>query len=115
MYNIEASKSNLCRGKMKKLYYWNELPIDMLPELVDLFICHGGKVADQFAVSMTSKLDSMKRGRKFICIEKNEELFHAALGRLRNLLLPTLQPAGAELYSKQSENFNQLVVSKSNT
>lgn len=88
MFNIMATKSKLCKPSSRIPFHVNELPFDMLAELVDLLTPNGGNVLDPYSGSMSVAVACMNVGRQCVCIERNSDCFEAALDRLTRFILP---------------------------
>lgn len=86
MFNVQFPKSPLRRPGTKVPFNANELPVDMLCEIIDLFCPHRGKVMDPYSGTMTTLIASIRTGRKCLGIEKTTDLYNAALERLFGFL-----------------------------
>lgn len=57
-------------------------PVDLILHLIEKFSDPGGVVLDPFAGSGTTAIAAIQSGRRWICIEQNEEYANAALARI---------------------------------
>ena len=58
-------------------------PIDLMLRLVDLFTDPGETILDAFAGSATTGVAALRRGRRFIGIERDPKYFALSVARLR--------------------------------
>lgn len=74
--------SKLCRPGTKRPLHQNELPMDMLAELIDLFTSQQGSVLDPFCCTMTTLIASLNIGLHRSGIERNKARYDAVLDKL---------------------------------
>lgn len=92
MPNILHPKSTLKKGKSRIPYNPAELYLNMLCELINMFLLPSRRVMDPYAGTMTTFIVSIKTGRECVFIEPQEDLFKDAVDRLRFLLPRSICP-----------------------
>lgn len=86
MFNVKHTKSLLSRTGSKVPFDSNELPVDMLCEIVDLFGPHEGRVMYPYCGAMTTTIVFIPTGRQCIGIGKNYDALNDAQQRLFGFL-----------------------------
>lgn len=69
MYDVQNTEIKPCRPGTKSPFYANEVPVDMLAELIKLFTPQGGSVLYSFLVTMAAFFAALKIGRHGFGIE----------------------------------------------
>lgn len=92
IFNVKHEKSPLCRQRSKVVFNSNELPADMLFELVDLFYRHRGRVMDPYCGTMTKLITTIRTGRQLVGIKTSSDVFTATLHRLGGFLPSNTRP-----------------------
>ena len=80
---IVGGKERL-KGADGKTLHMTQKPERIIRTLMDYFCESGGVVLDPFAGTGTAAVEAIKSGRQYICIEREEHYYHAALERLEN-------------------------------
>ena len=92
MWNIPQPKSTLKKGKSRVPHNPNELSVNMLCELIDLFVPPSGNLIDPYGGTINTGVASIRTGRACHIVEQNESCFKDAVSRLRKLLPTTICP-----------------------
>lgn len=83
VYNVPVSKNKLMYSKSKSPIRVEEKSIELLTEILDIFIPGDGVVMDPYAGTLTTAIACMQSGRRCFSIEKDAVCFSEALARLR--------------------------------
>ena len=86
MADIPAPKSKLCRPGSRSPFITSEKSVKLLMEAIDLFTPKGGLSIDMFGGTMTTPMAALIKGRRCLCLERKEDLFKAAVKRLKSCL-----------------------------
>lgn len=89
--NVELPKNKLCYPKTRKPVRVSEKPINLLAEIIDLFVPPYGTTMDLFAGSMTLPIASLKTSRRCIAIESEKKCFELSMDRLASLCNPVFR------------------------
>ncbi len=86
--NVNFPASRLCHPGSRKPFRMSEKPIELLAEIVDLFVPAYGTTLDPFAGTLTLPIAALKTSRRCIAIESEKNCFESALDRLFSLSSP---------------------------
>lgn len=82
MYNVQHSKTKLCRQGTKIPFHPKELALNIPAELIHRFKKQGGSVLDPFCRTMTMLIFALNISRHGFRIEKIKPFYDATLDRL---------------------------------
>ncbi len=86
--NVEMPKNKLCFPKSRKPVRVSEKPINLLAEIIDLFVPPYGTTMDLFAGTMTLPIAALKTSRRCIAVESDKQCFELSIDRLASLCRP---------------------------
>ncbi len=89
--NVDLPKNKLCYPKSRKPVRTSEKPINLLAEIIDLFVPNYGTTLDLFGGTLTLPIAALKTSRRCIAIEADRQCFELAVDRLYNLCNPTFK------------------------
>ena len=89
--NVDVPKNKLCYEKSRKPVRVSEKPIDLLAEIIDLFVPPYGTVMDLFGGTLTLPIASLKTSRRCIAIESDKKCFELAVHRLSKICSPVFK------------------------
>lgn len=83
IYNVPVPRSKLTYPNSKSPIRVEEKSVDLLAEILDLFVPEEGSVLDPYAGTLTTAIACMSSKRTCECIEKDPSCFREAHARLR--------------------------------
>lgn len=92
IYNVPVSKTKLTLPNSKSPIRTSEKSVQLITELLDLFMPENGVVLDAYAGTMTTAIACMQSKRSCYCMEKDPLCYREAQARLR------LQVEAVEMY-----------------
>ncbi len=89
--NVDQPTNKLCFPKSRKPVRVSEKSVNVLAEIIDLYVPPYGTVIDLFAGTMTLPIASLKTSRRCIAVEKDRQCFELAIARLADLCSPVFK------------------------
>ncbi len=89
--NVDLPKNRLLQPNTRKPFRMSEKPVNLLAEIIDLFVPHYGSVIDLFGGTFTLAIAALKTSRRCIAIEEDKKCFESAVNRLDNLCNPVFK------------------------
>lgn len=83
---IEKEHSNFLHSTQK--------PVELIAWLIRTYTKEGDIVLDNTAGSMTTAIAAMETNRRYICIEKDDNIFKVGAARVEKFILSAVKPAG---------------------
>ncbi len=89
--NVEMPKNRLCHPGTRKPFRMSEKSVDLLIEIIDLFVPPYGTAIDVYAGTLTLPIAALKTSRRCAAIEKDRICYSAALSRVQQLSKPVFK------------------------
>ncbi len=86
--NVKLPKNRLCHTGTRKPVRISEKPIDLLVEIIDLFVPPYGSAIDIYGGTFTLPIAALKPSRKCVAIENDKICYDLAVRRLKILCDP---------------------------
>ncbi len=89
--NVELPKNRLCYPNTRKPLRLSEKPVNLMSEILDLFVPAYGSAVDLFGGTLTLPISALKTSRRCIAVEKDKVCFDTAVDRLHSLCKPVFK------------------------
>ncbi len=89
--NVDLPKNKLCFPNSRKPVRVSEKSVNLLAEIIDLFVPPYGTTMDICAGTMTLPIAALKTSRRCIAVEKDKSCFDIAIDRLTQLCNPVFK------------------------
>ncbi len=89
--NVDVPRNRLCYPNSRKPVRMSEKPINLLAEIIDLFVPAYGTVMDLFGGTFTLPIAALKTSRRCIAIEMDSKCFELSVDRIHQLCDPVFK------------------------